>query len=197
MIEERFDGPSASPLLKWFNEPDRWELDGCLRVWANAGTDFWQRTHYGFRADSGHLLCAEAGGGFTMETRVRFAPLHQYDQAGLMARVSADEWLKVSVEYEPSGPARLGAVVTRAGFSDWSTQDFPRECREIELRVDREGATFLAYWRLPGGAWTQLRVAPLAAGPAVRAGVYACSPKGGGFMAEFAHLRIAAGAAVE
>jgi uncharacterized protein len=188
VIGEHFTGP-LDARLRWMNEPPEWSLDGALHIATAAETDFWQRTHYGFRADNGHFLSASWEGDFTMTTRVRFAPVHQYDQAGLMVRFSEDEWLKASVEYEPDGPARLGAVVTRAGYSDWSTQDFPREVREIELRIRRERSTFIVDWRTAGPGWSQLRVAPLA-GATAHAGLYACSPKGAGFKASFASLRI-------
>jgi uncharacterized protein len=190
LIGESFSGPALDPRLRWLNEPQRWSLDQCLRVHPAAQSDFWQRTHYGFRADNGHFLYAECPGDFRLTAHVRFMPAHQYDQAGLMVRVSEDEWLKTSVEYEPEGPARLGAVVTHAGYSDWSTQDFPRDCHEIELRIDREHDTFIVHWRLPGGVWSQLRVARLDAPEAVHAGLYACSPKGAGLTAEFFNLRI-------
>jgi len=188
VIEERFAG-ELDGRLRWMNEPARWRASEGLELETDAQTDFWQRTHYGFRADNGHLLFAEWTGDFEMTTRVRFDPAHQYDQAGLMVRFSAEEWLKTSVEYEPEGPARLGAVVTRGGWSDWSTQDFPREEREVELRVRREERTFLVDWRRVGGEWTQLRVAPLE-GEVARVGVYACSPKSAGMRARFAWLRI-------
>lgn len=190
LIAESFTGPALDPRLRWLNEPPRWTLDQCLRVHPAAQSDFWQRTHYGFRADNGHFLYAECAGDFRLSASVRFAPAHQYDQAGLMVRVSEEEWLKASVEYETEGPARLGAVVTHAGYSDWSTQDFARDSREIELRIDRERSTLIVHWRPPGGAWSQLRVAHLDAPEVVHAGLYACSPKGAGFTAEFLNLRI-------
>lgn len=190
LIDERFAGP-LDPRLSWLNEPPRWSTGDGLELFTASGSDFWQRTHYGFRADNGHFLSLEADGDFTLETRVHFEPANHYDQAGLMVRFSPDDWLKTSVEFEPEGPARLGAVVTRAGWSDWSTQDFPRDLHDIELRVRREHLTYITEWRLPAGAWTQLRVAPLTVEGPVRAGIYACSPKGVGFRASFAWLRLA------
>lgn len=197
LIDERFTGPALDERLRWFNEPPRWSLDGCLRLWPAARSDFWQRTHHDFQADNGHFLYAGWPGDFTLSTRVRFAPAHQYDQAGLMVRFSPGEWLKTSVEYEPEGPARLGAVVTRGGYSDWSTQDFPRDCREVELRVRRERDTFIVDWRAGEVPWTQLRVAHLAGAGDARAGLYACSPKHEGMAAEFLYLRIESAAALE
>ncbi len=190
VIGESFSG-SLDPRLQWFNEPERWRVENGLHIATTAATDFWQRTHYGFRADNGHFLFTPWTGDFTMTTRVRFQPAHQYDQAGLMVRFSEDEWLKSSVEFEPEGPARLGAVVTRSGYSDWSTQDFPRDRRDTELRVRREHDTFLVDWRAAESEpWVQLRVAPLACDAEARIGLYACSPKAPGLQASFAWLRI-------
>ncbi len=41
-----------------------------------------------------------------------------------MVRFSKDCWLKTSIEYEPNGMCKLGAVVTNQGYSDWSTQGY-------------------------------------------------------------------------
>jgi regulation of enolase protein 1 (concanavalin A-like superfamily) len=43
-------------------------------------------------------------------------------------------WLKASVEAgAPGQPGQLGVVVTNSGFSDWSTQDFPRDMHTVRL----------------------------------------------------------------
>src|SRR5438552_14345787 len=113
-IHESFVRPTLHPALRWHREPPRWTVrlaERCLRVEPAAATDFWQKTHYGFEADNGHFVFAEVTGDFVLSTRVRFQPVHQYDQAGLMVRVSAACWLKTSVEYELTGASRLGAVV--------------------------------------------------------------------------------------
>ena len=93
--------------------------------------------------------------------------------------------------------SRLGAVVTNAGYSDWSTQDFPADRRELRLRIRREANDYLVEWSNDALRWSQLRVARLleddGRGAAVSAGVYACSPKGAGFAVEFQNLRVAPG----
>jgi regulation of enolase protein 1 (concanavalin A-like superfamily) len=198
-LHESFAGAGLNPQLRWHCEPGRWSVrraERVLRVEPDAGTDFWQRTHYGFEADNGHFLFTEVAGDFVLTTHVRFRPVHQYDQAGLMVRVSPVCWLKTSVEYEPDGPSRLGAVVTGHGYSDWSTQRFPPGPGEVWLRVRREGDDYLVDASPDGRGWEQVRLAHLQEGregAAVACGVYACSPKGAGFVAEFGHLRIDAG----
>lgn len=193
----RFVGPSPETRLHWLNEPSRWSLIGDeprLRLEPEASTDFWQRTHYGFQADSGHFLFAEVPGDWVMTTHVRAEPAHQYDQAGLMVRLSPDCWLKTSVEHEPGRAGRLGAVVTHQGYSDWSTQSFSR--KEIWLRVRREGSDYLVDASDDGSHWEQIRMARLLEDNGkqrVRCGLYACSPKAAGFSAEFSHLTIREG----
>ncbi len=195
-LHEPFDKPTIHPRLRWYCEPARWSVDPvrrCLTVQPDAGTDYWQTTHYGFQRDNGHLLSADVVGDFVLTTHARFHPAHQYDQAGLMVRVSPSCWLKASVEYEPDGPSRLGAVVTNQAYSDWSTQDFSASSREIGLRIHRTGGDYLVEAQVSDGDWTQIRLAHLhddREGTAVAAGLYACSPKGPGFVAEFRFLRI-------
>jgi regulation of enolase protein 1 (concanavalin A-like superfamily) len=195
-IHESFARPTLHPALRWHHEPPRWSIriaERCLRVEPAGATDFWQKTHYGFEADNGHFLFAEVTGDFVLSTHVRFQPRHQYDQAGLMVRLSPSCWLKTSVEYEPSAPSRLGVVVTSHGFSDWSTQSVSSDMREVWLRVRREGDDYIVDASRDGRSWEQIRMAHLAEGrerAAVGAGLYACSPKDDGFVAEFAHLKI-------
>jgi hypothetical protein len=200
-LDETFANPKPDPRLRWTNSPPDWTSGpGGLVVRTTAATDFWQGTHYGFRVDNGHLLAAEVGGDFVIETLVRTAPVHQYDQAGLMIRLSERCWLKTSVEFEPGEPSRLGVVVTNAGWSDWSTRDIdPEAGREVAFRVTRRGADYTVEARLGAEArWSQIRLARLheddGAGP-VRAGLYACSPKGAGLAATFGYLRIERAAA--
>jgi regulation of enolase protein 1 (concanavalin A-like superfamily) len=183
--------PELLQTLSWLNEPTRWEHDGrALELWPDAKSDFWQKTHYGFQADNGHLLYTEAGGDFELATHVTYTPVHQYDQAGLMVYFSSNNWLKCSVEGEIDEPFRLGAVVTRDGYSDWSTQSYDAAVVDIDLRVFRRGPDFFVFWRpSPDGDWIQMRVAHLVSGTAC-CGLYACSPKDAGFSARFTGLSL-------
>jgi len=194
ILNERFKGQGPDDRLQWLNPPLAWSLEPeGLVVQPARETDFWQQTHYGFRADNGHFLYLEVAGDFSVTTQVRFHPAHLYDQAGLMVRVGPSCWIKTSVEYESKGPCKLGAVVTNHGCSDWSLQDFPRGQNRVRLRIRREGQDFLVEWGLGAGrTWELLRVAHLhqGAGRPMQCGLYACSPKGSGFRAELGFLQI-------
>lgn len=183
-----------SPRLTWRDEPSRWRLDRearCLRIEPDAATDFWQRTRDGFEADNGHFLHLRATGDFVLTTKVTSHPVHQYDQAGLMVRISPACWVKTSVEFEPDDSNRLGAVVTNAQYSDWSTQPVAKEISTVWFRVRAEASDCIVEASLDGQDWQQVRVARLLERPSVEAvacGLYACSPKAAGYEAEFSFL---------
>lgn len=191
-LHEAFTGPTLHPRLRWHHAPTRCRIDGQgLRLHSDAGTDFWQRTHYGFEADNGHLLALEATGDFVLTTCVTSRPVHQYDQAGLMVRLSPRCWLKTSVEFEPDGMNRLGAVVTNAQYSDWSTQPLAKHIDTVWFRIRAEACDCIVESSLDGLQWEQLRMARLLereTTPVISAGLYACSPKGAGHEAVFSFL---------
>ncbi len=196
---EEFTQPSLNPRLRWHCAPADWRVDqsaGCLRVKPDASTDFWQRTHYGFEVDNGHFLHLQATEDFVLTTKVTSHPVHQYDQAGLMVRLSPSCWLKTSVEFEPEGFNRLGAVVTNAQYSDWSTQPLAKDVRTIWLRVRAEASDCIVESSLNGQQWEQLRMARLferESARSVSCGLYACSPKGAGYEATFSFLQFEPG----
>ncbi|MCD6475905.1 MAG: DUF1349 domain-containing protein [Anaerolineaceae bacterium] len=192
-LNECFNNPALDERLEWFCEPINWESsNGKLILNTDAKTDFWARTHYGFINDNGHCLWLPIKDNFVLSTKVSFSPKNQYDQSGLIIRISPDCWLKTSVEYEPDEPNRLGVVVTNNGFSDWSTQDVSDEMTTVELRITRDGQDYTVEFRNENNShWSQLRVAHLH-DPAqnVNAGLYACSPIEAGYTAIFENLKI-------
>ena len=190
-IDERFSSVTLASELQWHCEPAKWSIrpgDRILRISPDANTDFWQRTHYGFEADSGHFLYVRTSGDFVVTAKVTTHPRNQYDQAGLMVRLSSACWMKTSVEFEPDEPNRLGAVVTNAQYSDWSTQPVSQTVDTVWFRVQVTGADCLVESSFDGQEWQQLRLAHLserAGGGPVSCGLYACSPKAAGLDADF------------
>jgi regulation of enolase protein 1 (concanavalin A-like superfamily) len=192
ILDDHFEQLTLKEAWRWLNPPRNWRIERSgLVMHPEAETDFWQETHYGFQADNGHFLFTQIEGDFTITTKMRFQPKHQYDQAGLMVRSGPLDWIKASVEYEPHGPCRLGAVVTMHGFSDWSVQNFPREKLEVCLRIRKEGADYIIEFASDEDSdWTLMRIAHLESSAPLSGGLYACSPKGGGFKAEFSFVQI-------
>ncbi|HTP27940.1 MAG TPA: DUF1349 domain-containing protein [Anaeromyxobacteraceae bacterium] len=184
-----FAGPESRGV--WLNPPPSHRSGGGLHLETGARTDFWQRTHYGFRHDDGHFWALLVAGDFTLEARARWTPRAQYDHCGLMVRAGPESWIKCSVEREDDRRSYLGSVVTNLGFSDWATQEVGAEVREMSYRVSRRDDDFLVECASDGTDWHQLRVAHLHGCPEVlSAGVYACSPVGERFACTFEYLEL-------
>jgi regulation of enolase protein 1 (concanavalin A-like superfamily) len=190
-LKENFDQPQFAPDLYWFNEPKNWAIQAGKLVIYPEKSDFWSKTHYGFSFDNGHCLLYKMQGDFFVATKVHFLPQHQYDQAGLMVRISKECWLKTSVEYENEDFSRLGVVVTNSGYSDWSTQDFGSTVHEIELKIEMRGQDALVAFKTEQVNWSQMRIAHLHQhADFIQCGLYACCPVDTGFRAEFGTLEI-------
>jgi uncharacterized protein len=193
-LDDSFRGPDVDARLIWLNAPPSVRLGPAgMTIETRAGSDFWQGTHYGFRVDDGHALLTEVRGDFQLETSVVFEPVHQYDQAGLLVRISPSSWLKTSIEFELEAPSRLGSVVTNAGWSDWATEDVPASLRAATYRVSRRAGDYTIEYAPLNGTFRQLRIAHLHDDDGQRpvfAGIYACSPKGDGFKVTFDYLRV-------
>lgn len=178
--------------MKWLYEPSAWEFrkDGIF-VKTDKITDFWQRTHYGFRNDNAHMLYIETEKDFIMTTKVKFNAIHQFDQCGLVVRVDEDNWLKTSIEYELNNPPKLGAVVTNLGYSDWSTEELDSKANEAEFRISREGKDYKIEVNVLNRGWRQLRICHLhSEEKKVKCGIYCCSPIDNGYEVLFTDLKI-------
>ena len=188
--KERFDFEIEPSGFRWFAKPLDFSFGNGLEIHTTRNTDFWQRTFYGFRRDSGHAYLLRVDEDFTMTTRVSFEPNSQYDQCGVFIRTDAANWIKASIEYEGEEPAHLGSVVTTLGYSDWAWQPIDRSIQSISYRVNKRESDVLLEWS-NNDSWNAMRIAHLhAQGDEVEAGIYACSPVGDGFTCRFEYLEI-------
>jgi len=175
----------------WFNKPSDYSVTDGLHITTDAATDFWQRTHYGFRNDNGHCLFTKLEGDFCITTIVEYQPENAYDQCGLFVRFDEENWIKVSTEYEDRVMSRLGSVVTNLGYSDWATTDISSEIHQMGYRICRRGRDFLLQNSYDGQNWLQLRITHLHTSfSSLNVGVYACSPKTGRFQCTFKQIVI-------
>lgn len=194
ILIEEFNNAGIDKNLGWLSPPKEWKLNykgSNLIIKTDKQTDFWQKTHYGFQADNGHFLYYEVNGDFRLTTKVKSKPENRYDQAGLMVRFSSDTWLKTSVEYIPDGNSKLGVVVTNQGYSDWSSQAFLEYQISLFYRITRRENNYYVDYSLNGISWSQIRMTHLVEETEnIKVGIYACSPQGGGYEAEFDFIKI-------
>ena len=141
--KEDFNQGQLAANYFWLNEPEKYQTGNGLEIWTMPQTDFWQRTHYGFRNDNGHCLLQEVTGDFCLTTQVEFRPTTLYDQCGLIIRLDENNWIKASTEYINEESSKLGSVVTNLGYSDWATQDIASSINQLWYRISRQGQDFL------------------------------------------------------
>ena len=174
--------------MQWLNEPVQWsEEPGVLTVTADAGTDFWRTTGYGYVRDDGHLYATALAGDFDLSMRLRGAYADQYDQAGAMVRVSERHWLKTGVEYF-DGRIRFSTVVTN-DYSSWAMAQLPAGLGELRLLLTRRGDAVEVRYAAGEGKLELAALAYLPPGEAL-AGAMCAAPEGGGFRATFHDLTI-------
>ncbi len=109
----------------WQNAPKAArEMGNHLVVEAAPGSDFWEKTLYGFQHGSGHALLAPWDDGAAIEVSFSLRGFTElYDQAGLMLWRGPRHWIKAGVELNDGVP-HVGAVVT-SELSDWSLAPVP------------------------------------------------------------------------
>lgn len=189
---------------KWHNgSPNDFEgsssaviKDGKLEVVPVAGRDYWAKTFYKpllVKDDAQTLLTlVKQDQEVTLSTSFTLKPRAQFDQAGIMVRVSSDIWVKAGIEYTDDKP-RLSCVVTNDGFSDWSTQVWPHvKDEEISIKVrlskmlpgpEQGPCIVFEASEFDKDDWTQVRIASLRSGDKDwQIGVFSISPieaKGG------------------
>ena len=189
-VKDDFSTNQFSPDYFWFNRPEKFKTGNGLEIWTMPQTDFWQRTHYGFRNDNGHCLLRMVASDFCLTTQVEFRPSALYDQSGLIVRVDENNWIKVSTENIVEGANKLGSVITNQGYSDWATQDISADVTMLWYRISRRGQDFLIESSLDGAVWQQLRICHLhEVADKIAAGVYACSPLKNSFWCRFISLQ--------
>jgi regulation of enolase protein 1 (concanavalin A-like superfamily) len=174
--------------MTWFNEPAASKRVGeKLIVHSRPKTDFWRKTFYGYITDNGHFLHLRADGDFIFEARVngRYAAL--YDQAGLMVRVNAENWMKCGTEFF-DGKRHASVVFTRE-FSDWSTMPDLAETGPVWWRAVRKAESIETLCSLDGKDFISARQGYFPASTA-EVGIMCAAPEGPGFEAEFDRLSL-------
>jgi uncharacterized protein len=175
--------------VEWYNEPNSWvEEDGRLSVTAEPKTDFWRKTHYGFKRDNGHFRFVRQTGDFSASVELSAEYHDQYDQAGLMLRDDDDKWVKCGIELV-DGICYASAVVTD-DYSDWSCAPLTSPPKTVKIRLAREGDVVTVSFSIEGGPERMVRMARLDMDDQVQIGVMCASPEGSGITAEFRDFHV-------
>jgi len=186
------DIPDLKTLLhlgRWTNPPSDVTYRGdALLVTAVRDSDAWRHTSYGFVHDSEHGLLAPLAASSAIEVSFVLDYDQQFDQAGLLLKGSATDWIKAGVEVSDGLP-QIGAVVTH-DTSDWSVAPIPSWAgREVTIRASRSGDAVTIRACAEGEAWRLVRVAYLDPDINVAAGLYCAAPTRSGLVVRFTSYR--------
>ncbi|MGD0692574.1 MAG: DUF1349 domain-containing protein [Acidimicrobiales bacterium] len=175
--------------MDWFNEPSQWsEKDGQITVRADARTDFWRITDYGYVRDNGHIYGEAITTDFDFAVRVEADYADQYDQAGVAIRVDESHWLKTGVElYE--GQLRFSTVIT-VDHSNWVIADLPEHFRTLNLHLTRRDDVVHIGYSVDDATPEMASVVYLEPGVSAFVGLLCAAPEGDGFDARFSDLAI-------
>lgn len=177
---------------EWIFKPENYSIsDEKIVIKTEPGTDFWQRTYYGFQNDNAPaLLVKTKEKSFSFIVKTKFDSRHRFDQCGVIIYQDSDNWFKASIEYENDKYQRLGSVVTNHGYSDWATTDIPAENKEMYYRLSRRESDYCIENSYDGINFKQMRIFHLFEGQdEIRVGIYACSPEDSSFNAEFTEMQ--------
>lgn len=173
----------------WLNAPAAWQLEGgTLTVTTDRGTDFWRETHYGFTRDTGHFFGRRTSGDFTAELRVRARFQELYDQAGLMVRLSDEEWLKAGLEISDGAP--MASSVLTVGRSDWATAPYAHDATDFRIRVTVKAGVLRLQVSDDGLRWPLMRLCPFPVAESYTVGPMCCTPEREGLTVVFSEFRV-------
>jgi regulation of enolase protein 1 (concanavalin A-like superfamily) len=175
--------------MTWYKQPEHWKAENQkLILTTNPKTDFWQKTHYGYSTDNGHFYYTEYSGDFEAVVKVTGSFKDLYDQAGLMIRTDAKNWIKSGIEFV-DGVIQISAVYTRE-FSDWSVIPRPDRPASLWLRLIRKNDSVELSYSVNGKDFELQRLGYFP--PKVKAmiGIMAASPEGKGFTVAFENFTV-------
>jgi uncharacterized protein len=178
--------------MKWMNEPASRNMSGDkLVVRSRAKTDFWRKTFYGYITDNGHFFYLPVSGDFVFQARVNGQYAALYDQAGLMVRLDAENWMKCGTEFFDS--RRHASVVFTRDFSDWSTMPDLSKTAPIWWRAVRKKDSIETLCSLDSKTFTSVRQGYFVPEAQVNVGIMCAAPEGLGFEAVFDDLKLDVG----
>jgi uncharacterized protein len=146
-------------------------------------TDFWHKTFYGYITDNGHLYYRWVRGDFTTQVRVAGQYHDLYDQAGLMVRIDAENWMKCGVEFV-EGKQNMSVVYTR-DYSSWATGPLPEHTSALWLKVVRKGPAIDIFHSADGSRFVETGVGYLGTAESVMVALMCAAPEGKGFDVRF------------
>lgn len=175
--------------MQWFNEPENWSVkNDVLTMDVTPQSDYWRISHYGFTVDDAPFLYTLRGGEFEVKVKISGEYKVRFDQAGLMLRIDAENYIKTGIEYV-DGKHNLSAVVTHK-TSDWSVIALDKPVDYIWIKAVRRLDAVEIFYSFDDEEYVMMRNCWLQDNTPVMVGMMAACPDGNGFKAKFEHFQI-------
>ena len=175
--------------MQWFNEPESWTIENdVLTMDVTPQSDYWRISHYGFTVDDAPFLYTMRGGEFEVKVKISGEYKVRFDQAGLMIRIDAENYIKTGIEYV-DGKYNLSAVVTHK-TSDWSVIQLDKPVDYIWIKAVRRLDAVEIFYSFDDKEYVMMRNCWLQDNTPVMVGMMAACPDGNGFKARFEHFQI-------
>ena len=175
--------------MQWFNEPENWSVkNDVLTMDVTPQSDYWRISHYGFTVDDAPFLYTLRGGEFEVKVKISGEYKVRFDQAGLMLRIDAENYIKTGIEYV-DGKYNLSAVVTHK-TSDWSVITLDKPVDYIWIKAVRRLDAVEIFYSFDDEEYVMMRNCWLQDNTPVMVGMMAACPDGNGFKAKFEHFHI-------
>lgn len=187
--EQQPMGDDLISRMSWLNEPASWKRsESSVIVRCKPKTDFWRKTFYGYVTDSGHFLHLAVSGSFAFEARINGQYATLYDQAGLMVRVDAENWVKCGTEFVDG--VRHASVVFTREFSDWSSMNDLSQNGPVWWKVVRTRDALEALCSVDGEKYSSIRQGYLVPADKAAVGIMCAAPEGNGFECVFDKMKL-------
>ncbi|CAG0946195.1 hypothetical protein ANRL1_02829 [Anaerolineae bacterium] len=175
LFADEFSSATLNPKWNW---EDRWQdatydlkaRAGFLRITAPTGNDLAPWTNF----DAPYLI-QSADGNWIAETAVEFSPTEQFQGAGILVYQDDDNLVRLERCFGGIGGGENGihfSVIRDGEFEVIVTaEQAPTNAKKVELRLQREGNRYTAWWREPGKAWQTIGNTEITLPQTVQAGI--------------------------
>lgn len=175
--------------MQWFNEPQKWEINGkTLSMFVTPQSDYWRISHYGFTVDDAPFYYATYGGEFEAKVKITGNYVERFDQAGLMLRLDAENYIKAGIEFV-DGRYNLSCVVTHT-TSDWSVIALDKAVPFIWIKAVRRLDAVEIFYSYDDQTYTLMRNAWMQDHTPMKVGLMGACPDGKGFSVRFDHFTV-------
>lgn len=182
-------GAQTLEKMQWFNEPEKWEIkDRSLSFFVTPQSDYWRISHYGFTVDDAPFYYALYGGEFEAKVKITGDYRARFDQAGLMLRIDAENYIKAGIEFV-DGKFNLSTVVTHK-TSDWSVISLDKPVPFVWIKAVRRLDAVEIFYSFDDKTYTMMRNAYFQDHVPVMVGVMGACPDGKGFEATFESFQV-------